>query len=186
MDNEKLKEKKKELMKPDWTENLHHALEELHTEDAKKIVESMTDKEIYQKVNNRQFQEDYIADYLEFLWEISKKAYWRHLKSTLNLEHGILWGDHMAHFEKLCNNIIPNDVWDAVLDFALNVGIEGNYTQDFEAIGCVIKSQAEKFGRLKEIKKRILLLDKDKQEEANKRIRKMLNSKCNYQFFYDE
>lgn len=29
MDNKKLSEKKQELMKPDWTENLHHELQEL-------------------------------------------------------------------------------------------------------------------------------------------------------------
>jgi len=186
MNDKEFNEKKKELMKPDYTENLHHVLEELQIEDARKIVESMTDMEIGQKVNIRQHQEDYIADYLEYLWEISESAYWRHLKSTIDTKFGLLWGGDVPHFVKLCNKEIPNDVWEAVLDFALNVEIKGNYTQDFEAIGCVIKAQVEKFGRLKEIKKRISFLDKDNQDAANNRIKEMLNSKCNYQFFYDE
>ena len=61
MDNKKLSEKKQELMKPDWTENLHHELQELPLQEAKWIVENMTDSEIFSKVNNRRFQEDYIA-----------------------------------------------------------------------------------------------------------------------------
>lgn len=67
MDNKKLSEKKQELMKPDWTENLHHELQELPLQEAKWIVENMTDSEIFSKVNNRRFQEDYIADYIQFL-----------------------------------------------------------------------------------------------------------------------
>ena len=174
---------KKELMKPGWTEDLHHSLKELPTEDAKIIVESMSDKEIYRKVNNRQFQEDYIADYLEYLWEISETAYWKHVKSTLNLEHGILWGGDMLYFEKMCKYAIPDDVLKAVLNFAIAVEVKDNYKQDFDAIGCVIKAQADNFGRLNEIKKYILLLDKDKQDKANERIEVMLKCRCNYRFY---
>lgn len=77
-------------MKPGWTEDLHHSLEELQPEDAKKIIESMTDDEIYQKVNNRKFQEDYIADYLEYLWDISESSFWKHVKTTLDVNQN-LW-----------------------------------------------------------------------------------------------
>lgn len=178
-----LEKLKRELMKPGWTEDLHHSLEELSPEDAKIIVESMSDTEIYRKVNNRQFQEDYIADYLEYLWGISETAYWKHVKSTLNLKHGILWGDHMSHFEKMCKYEIPDDVLKAVFDFAIAVEIKDNYKQDFEAIGCVIKAQADDFGRLNEIKKYISLLEKEKQDTANERIDLMLKCKCNYTFY---
>ncbi len=72
------------LMGPDWTENLHEELKVLQPEDSKKIVESMTDSEIFQKVNARRFQEDYIADYLEYLWEISETAFWKHVNISEN------------------------------------------------------------------------------------------------------
>ena len=179
MNDKELEKKKKELMKPDWTENLHHALEELQTEDAKKIVESMTDREIYQKVNIRRHQEDYIADYLEYLWEISETAYWRHLKSTLDVTVGILWGADMPHFRKLCTCEIPDDVWQAVLEFA----IDCDDKQDIEAIGCVMKAQAEKFGRLKDIKNYISRFDEEIKDSANKKIQEMLMKKCNYTFY---
>lgn len=84
MDNKKLSEKKQELMKPDWTENLHHELQELPLQEAKWIVENMTDSEIFSKVNNRRFQEDYIADYIEYLWTISPIAYWKHIIASLS------------------------------------------------------------------------------------------------------
>lgn len=181
MNNKKLDEHKKELMKPDWTENLHHALEELQTNDARKIVDSMNETEIYAKVNNRQFQQDYIADYLEYLWEISEQAYWKHVIITLDLEVGLLWSDNMSHFEKLCNEKIPIGVLKAVLDFAIGCQIEENYKQDYEAIGCVVRAQVKKFNRMAEIKKYISSLDKEK--AANKRINEMIKSKCHYNFY---
>lgn len=90
MDNKKLSEKKQELMKPDWTENLHHELQELPLQEAKWIVENMTDSEIFSKVNNRRFQEDYIADYIEYLWTISPIAYWKHIIASLSPNIGAL------------------------------------------------------------------------------------------------
>lgn len=102
MDNKKLSEKKQELMKPDWTENLHHELQELPLQEAKWIVENMTDSEIFSKVNNRRFQEDYIADYIEYLWTISPIAYWKHIIASLSPNIGALWSDNMSHFRKKC------------------------------------------------------------------------------------
>lgn len=181
MNDEEIKKKKKELMMPAWTEDLHHELEELAPEDSKKIVESMSNTEIYTKVNNRKFQQDYIADYLMYLWEISESAFWKHIKSTLNIEIGLLWGTDMLHFEKMCDVKIPDDVLIAVLNFAVNCDKECE--QDFEAIGCVIKAQVDDFNRLTEIKEYIAKLALEKQKDANERIIKMINSQCNYTFY---
>ena len=170
-------------MKPDWTENLHHALEELQAIDAKQIVESMNETEIYSKVNNRRFQQDYIADYLEYLWDISEEAYWKHVVITLDLEVGILWSDNMSHFEKLCNEKIPSEVLKAVLDFAIGCTVEENYKQDYEAIGCVIRAQVKKFNRIAEINKYTSSLGKEKEKEANRRINEMIKTKCHYNFY---
>ena len=181
MNNDEIEKKKKELMKPDWTENLHSALKELGDDNAKKIVELMSDDEIYSKVNNRTSQEDYIADYLEYLWEISKPAYWRHVIKTLDIHHGILWGDHMSHFGKLCQNELSAEVFNAVMYFAVNC--DENYHQDLDAIGCVIKAQVENFDRLNDIRKYISELHGEKSDVLNKRIDEMLASECNYGFY---
>lgn len=181
MNDKELNEKKKELMKPDWTENLHDALKELQPEDAKKIVESMTEDEIYRKVNNRRFQEDYIADYLEYLWDISEDSFWKHVKITLDVNQNLLWSDNMFHFKMLCSKNIPNDVLTAVIKYA--VDCSENEKQDLDTIGCVIKAQAKDFGRLGEIKKHISFLDKDKQVLAEIRINEMIKCECIYTFY---
>ncbi|MDP2925114.1 MAG: hypothetical protein Q8N99_01955, partial [Nanoarchaeota archaeon] len=76
MTENEIKKLKEELIKSYWTEDLHLKLTELQAEDAKRIVESMDNFEIFEKVNNRQYQQDYIEDYLEYLWKISEPAYW--------------------------------------------------------------------------------------------------------------
>ena len=101
------------------------------------------------------------------------------MKSTLDVTVGILWGADMPHFEKLCTYEIPDDVWLAVLKFA----IDSDDKQDIEAIGCVIKAQAEKFGRLKDIKNYISHLDEEVKDSADKKIQEMLIKRCNYTFY---
>ncbi len=180
MNAQELNEKKQELMKPDWTENLHHALEELQPADAKEIVESMTDKEINSKVNNRRFQQDYIADYIEYLWDISESSFWKHVKATLNLKNHLLKSDNMFHFKMLCSESIPDDVLFAVTKYAIECPDEEK--DNLEIIGCVIKAQAEDFSRLEEIKKCVSLVDKEKYLLAESRINEMINRECNYTF----
>lgn len=183
MNKKEIIEFKENLMNEVWVEDRHHKLEELSPEDARSVVESMDETEVYRNVNIRQFQEDYIADYLEYLWDISESAYWKHVMTSLDLEVGILWGDHMAHFEKMCSNKIPDYVLTAVLDFAVAVEVKENYKQDFEAIGCVVKAQVKEFGRLEEIKKYISSLESDKRVLADTRLNEMIKSKCNYTFY---
>lgn len=167
-------------MKPAYTEELHQALEELNPNDSRKIVESMTDKEISTKVNNRRFQESYIADYIDYLWDISKPAFWKHVIISLNVNTGVLWGENMDYFGKICNNKIPSDVLNAVLNFAVNC--EDSSIQDLETIACAIKAQAEKFGRIDEINKYIASLNVEFQDSAKNRISEMIKCECNYSF----
>ena len=90
-------------------------MQELPLQEAKWIVENMTDSEVFSKVNNRRFQEDYIADYIEYLWTISPIAYWKHIIMSLNPSIGVLWGGDMPHFKRMCTIKIPVDVLHAVL-----------------------------------------------------------------------
>ena len=181
MDNKKLSEKKQELMKPDWTENLHHELQELPLQEAKWIVENMTDSEIFSKVNNRRFQEDYIADYIEYLWTISLIAYWKHIIASLSPNIGALWSDNMSHFRKMCTIKIPVDVLHAVLSFAISH--DDKNRQDSEAIGCVIKAQIDKFGRIDEIKAYISSLPENQRVFAKEKIFEYVKQECGYIFY---
>ena len=182
MNDNELDKIKDKLMKPGWTENLHSALENLPDEDSKKIVESMTESEIDEKVNARRHQQDYIADYLIYLWGISKIAFWRHVKKTLSIDDGILWSDNMEYMEIMCKNKIPFDVLKAAIDFAVNIETNESGVDDLEAIGCVVKAQVENFDRLDEINSYISLLENNNQVLANERINKMLDTKCGYGF----
>lgn len=181
MDNKKLSEKKQELMKPDWTENLHHELQELPLQEAKWIVENMTTSEIESKVNNRRFQEDYISDYMQYLWTISPNAYWKHIIITLNPNIGILWGGDMPHFRNMCTVKIPVDVLHAALSFA--IFHDDKNKQDSEAIGCVIKAQIDKFGRIDEIKEYIFSLPEDQRAFAKEKVFEYVKQECGYIFY---
>lgn len=181
MNDNEIKKYKTALMKEYWVEDRHHKLKKLHSRDAKKIIESMNESEIYQNVNIRKHQEDYIADYLEYLWDISETGFWNHVKISLDFSKSILWSDNMFYFEKMCNVKIPNDVLKAVLDFIIYN--ENSSKMDLEAIGCVVKAQAEKFGRLDEIENYISLLSDNNKNIASKKIKAMLNNKCPYLFY---
>lgn len=180
MTENEIRDYKKKLMKEHWVEERHRQLKELSMDDAKIIVESMNEREVYLNVNVRHTQEDYIADYLEFLWKISPAAFWKHMLISLDANEGVLWGGDMPHFEKMCRQKIPNEVWDAVLKFIFES--DGKFEQDLEAIGCVVKAQAEKYGRMLEIESFIASLSDTSQEIVSARINKMLNSPCKYYF----
>jgi hypothetical protein len=176
--NEKLQKIKDELMQPGWTEDLHKSLENMPKGEAKQIVESMNDLEINRKVNNRNKQEDYIADYLGFLWEISETAFWRHVKMTLSVKHGMLWADHWPHIDKMRSMQIPDEIFYTVMDFAINC--DEKRKDDINLIGCIVKAQADRFGRKKDIEKVLAELPEDKRQKSLSRIQLMLDKECNY------
>lgn len=162
------------------TEDFHHSLEELRPGEAEQIVESMTDTEIYSKVNNRMFQQDYIADYIEYLWDISKTSFWKHVKATLAIDQDLLWSDNVFHFKMLCSKDIPDDVFESVMDYAIECS-EGE-EQNFETIGCIIKAQAGHIGGLDKINAFVSRLAEEKQGAASERMKKLLVCECGYNF----
>lgn len=178
--NPELKEVKEVLMNEHWTENLHYGLKELSQGDAKEIVESMDEYEIDSKVNIRQFQNDYIADYIEYLWDISRSAYWQHIIISLNpdTEVGLLWSDNMSHVEKMCTTDIPQNVMNAVLNFVY----KSNDSQDLEALAEVIKSQVKTFSKQNEIKLFSSSLPIEDQKTFDTKIQEMLASESVYDF----
>lgn len=169
---------RKNLLKEHWVEDRHHILEELPIEDSKEIVEAFEDYEIDLNVNVRQSQEDYIADYLKFLWEISEESFWNHVKTSINTEVGLLWSDNMFYFDQLCEIKIPSDVLQVVLEFAING--ENNSGQDNELIGCIIKAQVNNHSRMSEIEGFISFLNEDERESATKIISELIKCKCSY------
>lgn len=181
MTNDEIIKKKNELMSEHWTEDLHNSLKDFNPEIAKKIIDSMSDDEIYVKVNHRQFQEDYIADYLEYLWDISEDNYWNHIIISLDPNIGLLWSDNMSHFEKMCNNRIPTNVLTAVIDFLIDC--DEKIKQDIEAIGCVLKAQTERFNRFDEIKSYIKSLKLKDESNFIFQVEELIKNDANYYFY---
>ena len=181
MTNDEIIKKKDELMSEHWTENLHHSLQDLHPDVAKKIIDSMDDDEIYVKVNHRKFQEDYIVDYLNYLWEINEEAFWRQLIISLDPEVGVVWGSYMPHFEKMCKNRIPEEVLEAVILFLIND--TQKIEQDIEAIGCVLRAQAKRFNRLDEIKNYVFSLNLEEEKDIINQIEQLIETPPSYSFY---
>ncbi len=178
MNNKDLVKRKKEIMKNVWVEDRHHDLQKLPKEDAVQIVESMTKTEIYMNVNMRRMQGDYIADYLDYLWEISKPAFWKHINTSIDLKEGILWGGDLNYIRIMCSEVIPKEVLISVIKFI--TFYKKDFIQDFEIIGCVVKAQVEKFGRLPEINDIITGFDNPNQLIAHAQVNEMVARECSY------
>lgn len=159
-------------------ENLQRQLAGVDIDIARQVVVSMDDQKVYTNVNMRKFQSDYICDYLAFLWDISKKDFWRHVKASFDVSEGLLWGDNMIHCQKMIEGRIPNYIWTALVHFALNVSDQ----QDIDALGCIIKAQTAKFRKPRQIYDLIQQLPEPEQKPAKNRIEYMLRSTCQYNF----
>ncbi|WP_291286939.1 hypothetical protein [Flavobacterium sp.] len=181
MTEDEITEKREELLSEHWTEDLHHSLRDLHPDVARRIIDTMDDSEIYVKVNHRRFQEDYIAEYLNYLWDISKEAFWRHTIVSLDPEVGILWGGDMPHFEKMCKNPIPKEVLEAVIHFLIHD--KNKIEQDTEAIGCVLRAQAKRFNQLDEIKNYVRSLNLQEETEILNQIEQLIETEPGYSFY---
>lgn len=161
-------------------EEIHRTLRGLDASESRQIVESFTNGKTYANVSMRNFQEDYIADYLEYLWDISEVSFWKHVKSIPSFTKGLLWSSNMFYLQKMIDNPLPDHVWKMVLKFAIHRN--ESYQMDLEAIGCVIQAQATKFGRKQEIFDRIEVMPPGLKERSALRINKMLSDNCNYTF----
>ncbi|MBL4593514.1 MAG: hypothetical protein JKX68_06830 [Flavobacteriales bacterium] len=178
MDKEKFDKKRAELMKEHWTENLHYGLKELDQKDAVKIVESMSEDEIWRKINLRNCQQDYIADYLLYLWEISPSSFWIQIKHTFDEEEDLLWGSDLMHYEILCENEIPNDVFTTILNYAL--GDKTLNEQDENLVFCIINTQIKQYDNLNKIKSFIQTLSGKQKKIANQKLKKGMSLTCHY------
>ena len=178
MNEKERSELKEKLMDKPWTEDLHYGLKELNSEDASAIADSLTAADIYRKVNIRRYQEDYIADYLQFLWGVSEKAFWRHLTISLDPDAGILWSDNMFYVEKLCESQLPSEVMSALLQLAL---CSESMTQH-DILGCIVKRQVQEHAALPKIKTFISKLDEGDRSQATDTIDNMVDRDSPYRF----
>lgn len=72
----------------DWTEDRHKYLMSLPPDLARKLLKSLTSDDLNDTVNRRRFQEDYIGDYLEDVFDIDRDAFWEHVGKTFGSGEG--------------------------------------------------------------------------------------------------
>jgi hypothetical protein len=175
-----LKKIKAEINAEVSIEEIHKTLRGLDASESRAIVESFTNGKTYANVSLRKFQEDYIADYLEYLWDISEVSFWKHVKSIPSFQQGLLWSSNMFYMEKMVENAVPDNVWHMIQKFALH-RVSGPQI-DLDAIGCVVKAQATKFGRKQTIFDEIATMTPELQKRSTERINQMLTQECNFYF----
>lgn len=100
-----------EIASAHWTEDAHRYLEELDEDLATAVLNSLGPEQIDQLVNYRHRQEDYIGDYLEFVWQLSQDAFWRHIEQIFMSDGGMLMYDGDEVHSVLISKDMPLPVW---------------------------------------------------------------------------
>ena len=131
---EDINQKKSKFLSEDWVEGRHDYLKSLPSNEAKELIESLDEDDVFLNVNVRKFQQSYICDYLEDLWHISPEAFWQHIKISLLYPEGTLISDNNFHLEIMCNEEMPIDVWITVLETLLFADHEALEMTTFEVI----------------------------------------------------
>jgi len=103
------------LMEMQWTEQRHNYISELDEDISRRVTEALLPEQILILVNYRTFQEDYIGDYLEYLWDVSELAFWRHIEQTFLSTDGMLMYDGFNMHNILKSYDMPISVWICLL-----------------------------------------------------------------------
>lgn len=104
-----------------WTEDAHQYLEELPEDTAIRVLEALRPEQMFSLVNYRRRQEDYIGDYLTYVWKASPDAFWRHIEQMLMSEDGLLMCDRTDIDDVLTSEDMPIAVWMTFLQFIPSV-----------------------------------------------------------------
>lgn len=182
MNQEKIK---KQLLSEHFIEDMQRSLEEMPEDVAKQIIDSMTDREIYVRVNKRRMQEDYIADYIDFLWDISRDAFWKHVSATFNVTEGLLWAGDMLYIEKVCSNKMPDFLLQKLIDFWVAYQTQNSADSDLniEGLGCILKAQCVRFGQKENILKYLIEKYPTLGHTYGEKLDYFINSDCHYNFY---
>lgn len=177
--NPKLESLRKQIKSERSIETIHHKIMDLPREEAVELVDLFTNNRVFRNVNVRGQQEDYIAEYLYYLWKISPASFWRHIKSLLNPARDLLWGSDMDYMVIMARNRMPDDVWKKVIEFATQSNI---WEQDKDAMASLLQAQCKRFNRREELDKIINSYPKTRKQAAKERIDELMKAPINYRF----
>lgn len=130
-----------------WTEHRHEFLKTLPIEVSRKLLSLLSSADLAVIVNNRQFQEDYIGDYLAYLSALDEAIYWEHLGKTFESSSGLLIYDDDAHIESMEMQDMPLKTWQQLLDSLFDVYTDEirsrEYDYPLERFPRIIRFQTE-------------------------------------------
>ncbi|MEN8952807.1 hypothetical protein [Planktotalea arctica] len=110
-----------EFMSFYWTEERQSYLETLPATLVREVLGLIRPSDLQIIVNFRRHQEDYIGDFLRYLWGVDEEAFWDHLAATFGGEDGLLLYDDDHHIELMTSRNMPAHVWDSMLNAIVNV-----------------------------------------------------------------
>ena len=176
---------KKQLLSEHFIEDMQRSLEEMPEDVAKQIIDSMSEKEIYIRVSKRRMQEDYVADYIDFLWDISRDAFWKHVSATFDIKEGLLWGGDMLYIEKIFKNEIQSVLLEKIIEFWVNYTSENSeaYEMDIDGLGCILKAQCVRFDQKENILKHLGEKYPDLLHSYSEQLDHFIKSDCHYNFY---
>ena len=133
-----------------WTEDKHDYLESLPDELAAQIVGKISEDTMRSIMTFRHRQQDYIGDYLEYLWNLdgSEPAYWDHITAMFESEEGLLIADTTEHMHVMESYEMPIETWNAMLDSIVRIhGVELTsqiMKFELESLGPIFLSQTSR------------------------------------------
>lgn len=98
-----------------WTEERHEYLKAMPPDAARDLLGSLSDDDVASSVNHRTYQEAYISDFMEFLWETNPPAFWRHVQSALLHPDGMVIGDTDGPLGIMATESLPLAVFTTLL-----------------------------------------------------------------------
>jgi hypothetical protein len=99
------------LLAGSWTEDKHRYLMDLDASTAREVLQALEPEQLELIVNYRRFQEDYIGDYLEDVWNLDEDSFWEHMNQTFESDEGIVQYDGFRLNEIMCSFDMPLRTW---------------------------------------------------------------------------
>jgi hypothetical protein len=163
-----------------WQEQRHEFLMSLPINEARELLESLTEDEIEICVNYRTYEHDYICDFLADVWPISEKAFWEYIRVSFRSEEGVLVRDYDSYIDKLCSQSMPMEVWREFLPAIVRSDQEpaagGRIEDVLEALAAIIIFQTQhshdKEAKLLELATWFSSLDRENKGQVHRTITK--------------
>ncbi|NAT15225.1 hypothetical protein CU666_27935 [Pseudomonas syringae pv. actinidifoliorum] len=99
-----------------WTEDRQSYLESLSVEIARGVLALLSADDIARIVNNRQYQHDYIGDYLSYISTLDEAIHWAHVEKSFDSPEGFLIYDGEEHISAMLSQQIPMSLWERLLE----------------------------------------------------------------------